>query len=222
MHKLKTGIGIDRGHERIGNADRNVEIVQPPGFGLGADELGNIGVVAAQHPHLRPAPRARTFHRGARLVEHMHIADRAGGRRIRALHPRALGADRAEIIADPAATAHGFRRHAQGMVNADLAIDRVGNTVAHRLHETVDQRDIGNIGARRRIDPPAGNEPRIQRRPEHRLPLRGVSFNRRQGPRHAAANRIDHCFAVQRLLGPLGIFLTQHIKRDRLPGFGSR
>ena len=53
---------------------------------LGVDELLDVGVVAAQDPHLRAAARAGGFDRRAGLVEDVHVADRPARRAVGAAH----------------------------------------------------------------------------------------------------------------------------------------
>jgi hypothetical protein len=80
----------DRGHEVVGDADRDVE-VREVALVLGVDEVLDVRVVAAQHAHLRAAARAGRLDRLAGAVEHAHVRDRAARARARALH---LGAAR--------------------------------------------------------------------------------------------------------------------------------
>ena len=92
----KVAVRLDRPHQRVGDAHRDVEVVELARLPLGADELHDVGMVAAQHPHLRPAPRAGALHRGAGLVEDVHVADRPRGRAVGAAAPapRAAGSPR--------------------------------------------------------------------------------------------------------------------------------
>jgi hypothetical protein len=217
VHQLERPVRLDRLHQRIGHADRDVEVVEPPGLALGADELHDVGVVAAQHAHLRAAPGARALDRGAGLVEDMHVADRPRGRAVGAAHPRAARPDRREVVADAAAAAHRLGRLAEGYVDAGLAIDRVGDRIAHRLHEAVDQRDLGDARARRRVDPPAGDEALLERLEKHRLPARRIVLAGGQSPGDARPNRAGHVGSVQIALRSLRVFLAQHVEADLLP-----
>ncbi len=79
VHQLPRGIGLNGFDERIRHAHRHVEVVPAARRALGGDELLHIGVVDAQHAHLRATARAGAFDRGAGLVEHVDVA--AGPRR---------------------------------------------------------------------------------------------------------------------------------------------
>ena len=66
VDKLELAVGLDRFHERIGHADRDVEVVELAGLAFGRDEFHDVGVVAAQHAHLRAAPGAGGIRRWRR------------------------------------------------------------------------------------------------------------------------------------------------------------
>jgi hypothetical protein len=57
VHQLDLAVGLHGLHEGVGDADRDVEVLQVAGV-LGVDELLDVRVVAAQHAHLRAAARA--------------------------------------------------------------------------------------------------------------------------------------------------------------------
>ncbi len=56
VHQLEFLIVFNRLHQGVGDADGNVEVAQIA-LVLGADEFFDIRMVAAQHAHLRTAPR---------------------------------------------------------------------------------------------------------------------------------------------------------------------
>ena len=203
---------LDGGHEFVGDADRDVEVGEVA-LVLGVDEILDVGVVAAQHAHLRAAARAGRFDGFTGAVEDAHVRHRPAGARLRALHLGALGPDRGEIVAHAAAAAHGLRGLREGRIDAGLAVHDLRNRVAHRLHEAVDQgrlqRDAG-----RRIDAPGRNEAVRQRLGEALFPLRPVAldFDLRQRARHAAAHLFDRCFTA------LGVLLDQRLAADLLVG----
>ena len=161
-------------HEGVGDADRNVEIGEVAAV-LGVDELLHVGMVAAQHAHLRAAARAGRFHRLAGAVEHAHVGYRSARARVRAFDFRSLGADRGKIVADAAAAAHGFRRLLQGGVDAGLVVDDLGDRVAHRLHETVDQGCL-HLNAGGRHDAAGGDEAGLHRLHKALFPMRTLVF----------------------------------------------
>ncbi len=57
MHELDLGVGLDGLHEGVGDAHADVEVLQVAAV-LGVDEFFDVGVVAAQHAHLRATARA--------------------------------------------------------------------------------------------------------------------------------------------------------------------
>ena len=65
MDEFPVGVGVHGLHKGVAYAHRDVEVVPAPGRALGANELQHVRVVNPQHAHLRAAPRAGTFHRGA-------------------------------------------------------------------------------------------------------------------------------------------------------------
>ena len=77
MQQLDIAVAVDRFHEGVGNADRNVEIGQVAMI-LGVDEVLDIRMVAAQHAHLGATPGAGRFDGLARAVEDAHVRHRAG------------------------------------------------------------------------------------------------------------------------------------------------
>ena len=143
VYQLPVKAGLQGCHKAIVHRHRDIEIVPATGRALGADEFQNVRVVHAQNRHLRPAPRTRALHRGAGLVKHVDVAARAGRNRRSPPHLRAARPDAGEVVAHAAATAHGLRSLAQGLVNAGIAlVIHALDAVAHRLHKAVDQRGL--------------------------------------------------------------------------------
>ena len=210
VHQLDVLVLLHRQHELVGHPDRDVEVGQLA-LVLGVDEVLDVGMVAAQHPHLRPAPRAGRLHGFARAVEHAHIGNRAAGARMGALHLGALGADRREVVAHAAAAAHRFGRLLQRGVDTGLAVDDLRDRVPDRLHEAVDQRGLHRDPGRG-IDPAGRNEAVLERTHEAALPVRALVLRLRLGQRarHAAAHLLD-----ARLLA-LGVLLDQRVARNFL------
>jgi len=77
VYEFDIAIGFDGFHERVGDADRDVEVGQVAVV-LGVDEDFDVRVVAAQHAHLRAATGAGGFNGLARAVEHAHVGNRTG------------------------------------------------------------------------------------------------------------------------------------------------
>jgi hypothetical protein len=214
VHQLDRAVFVDRAHECVGHTDGDVEVAQVAGV-LGVDELLHVGVVAAQHAHLRAAPAAGRLHRFAAAVEHAHVAHRPRRAALRGADPRALGADAREVVAHAAAAAHRFRRFGERGVDAGVAVFRHGDRIAHRLHEAVDQRGA-ECGAGGRVDAPGRDEAGALRVEEARLPLGAQRrrFHRRERPRDSRAHVVDVALVA------LGVFLQQHLVADGL--FGQR
>ena len=117
---VPSACGLD---ERIGHADRHVEVVPAASVRLAVMNSFTSGVVDAQHAHLRATARARAFDRGAGLVEHIDVA--AGPRR-HGMVPltSAPRGGCAKVITTPPPRPHGFGRFAQGFVNAGASLLR--------------------------------------------------------------------------------------------------
>ena len=214
VHQLELPVRLHRFHERVRDAHGDVEVGELAGV-LGMDEALDVRMVAAQHPHLRAAAGTGRFHRLARLVEDAHVRHRTARARGGAAHQRALGADRGEVVAHAAAAAHGLGGLGERGVDAGLAVDHLGDGVAHRLHEAVDEGG-GERGAGRGVDAARGNEAALLRLEEARFPLRspGLGLGGGQRARHAGA----HLGA--RALAALGVLFQQHVARDLLVGEG--
>ncbi len=138
VRELDLAVDLDRPHERVGHAHRDVEVGEVAGI-LGVYEALDVGVVAAQHPHLRAAARPGRFDRLAGLVEDAHVGHRAARTRSRPAHERALGPDRREVVAHAAAAAHRLGGLGERRVDTGPAVDDLGDRVADRLDEAVDE-----------------------------------------------------------------------------------
>ena len=212
VDQLDVVVGLDRAHELVRDADRDVEVAQVA-LVLGVDELLDVGMVAAQHAHLRAAPAAGRLDRLAAAVEHPHVAHRPGGVAVGRADPGALRPDAREVVADAAAATHGLGRLGQRGVDAGKTLFRLGDRVAHRLHEAVDQRRAQRR-ARRRGDASGRHEAALLRLDEAGLPV-GARFRRlagRQRTCDAPAHLGGAAFAA------LGVLLDQHLGADRLRG----
>ncbi|MDZ7749381.1 MAG: hypothetical protein U5K43_11685 [Halofilum sp. (in: g-proteobacteria)] len=197
MDELELAVVLDRLHELVGDADRDVEVRQLAALVLGLDELADVRVVDAQHAHLGAAAVAGGLDGLAGAVEHAHERDRARGLGHDRLHERALGPDRAEVVADAAAGLERQHGLAQGLGDAV-------HGVRDRLHEAVDQRDL-QAGARARLDAPAGDEAVRQRVLEVLLPLLLVLLLHR-------GERLGHARALGgAVLAVLGVLLFERV-----------
>ena len=210
MHQLDLEVHLDREHEIVGDADRDVEVGEVA-LVLGVDEFLDVGVVAAQHAHLRAAARARGLDRLARAVEDAHVGKRAARARVRAFHFGAARADGGEVVADAAAAPHGLGRFLQRGVDARPPVDDFRDRVADRLHEAVDERGLQR-DAGGGIDAPGGDEAFFLRLEEAPLPLGALALalDLGEGARHAAADFGDG------LLAALGVLLEQRVAADFL------
>jgi hypothetical protein len=158
---------------------------------------------------LRAAPCAGRLDRLAALVENAHVRDRAAGGAVGPAHPCAARTDCGEIVAHAAAAAHGLRRFHERDVDARLAVHRFGDRVAHRLHETVDERR-GKRRSSSGIDAAPGDEAALEGFVEHRLPARRVLLDRDQRTRDPPAHVLDVALIALRVL------LEQDVERDLL------
>src|SRR6185436_14713385 len=155
--------------------------------------------------------RAGGLDRLAGAVEHAHIGDRAARARARALDLGALRADGGEVVAHAAAAAHGLGGFLQRGIDARAALDHLGDRVAHRLHEAVDQGGL-QVDPGCGIDAAGGNEAFLLRLQEASLPLGAVGFtlDLGEGSGDAAPDLRDALLAV------LGVLLEQGIPADFL------
>src|SRR6185312_14990845 len=170
----------------------------------------DVRVVAAQHRHLRAAPRTGGLDGLARLVEHVHVGQRPAGAAVRALDVGALRSDAREVVADTAPSSHRLRGLVQRRVDAHLAVV-AGNGIADWLHEAVDQRGL-EIRAGRGVDAPAEDQAIHLRLEKRRLPTSAClgAFDLGECTGDAPSN------VVGRTLVALRIFLAQHVGRDGL------
>ena len=128
-------VGLHRGHERVADQHREIEIGEAALRLLGRDELLDVGMIAGERRHHRAAARARAHDRAAHRVPHIHEGDGAGGIRADAFHRRALGAQRREVVADAAA-----------LLQRQRGLAQVGENPVHRIRdrahdEAVEERD---------------------------------------------------------------------------------
>ncbi len=212
MKQLDIAIAVDRFHEGIGNADRNVEIGQVAMI-LGVDEVLDVRMVAAQHAHLGATPGAGRFDGLAGAVEDTHVRHRAGSARLGTLDVGPLRADARKVIADTAAAAHGFGGLGECRVDAGLAVDGFDDRIAHWLHEAVDQRGM-QIGAGGGVDAAGRDETAFLGPQEARFPLGAILFRFDLGKRvgDPAAHVVDVSFLALR------IFFDQHLAGNLLLG----
>ena len=134
--QLPRTVGAHGGEEIVGDQHRQIEVAQPAGFRLGFDEGFDVGVVAAQRRHHGAAPAARRHDGAAHGVPHLHEADRAGGVGADRNDARTFGAQRREVVPDPAALLHGQR----GILHA--LEDGAQVVVDLAEHEAVEQGDV--------------------------------------------------------------------------------
>ena len=131
-------------------------------------------------------------------------------------HLRALGADGGEVVADAAAAAHGLGGFLQRGVDAGPAVDHLGDRVAHRLHEAVDERGLQR-DAGGGVDAAGGDEAFFLRLEEAPLPLRALASRSTWASARATRRR-----TFDRLLAALGVLLEQGVAADLLLGDGGR
>ena len=214
MHEFPLAVGAHRLHERIGRGDREIEVAQVAVI-LGVNERLHVGMIAAQHAHLRPAARAGRLDGLARLVEHPHVGKRPAGAAVGAPDVRALRPDAREVIAHAAAAPHGLGGLVERRIDADF-VAVVGDAVADRLHEAVDQRGL-ELGAGGGIDAAAENESVHLRAVEGFLPRRALlrPFDRGERTRHSAPYFIDGTLVAFRILFEEDL-LGDGLRRQRL------
>jgi hypothetical protein len=94
---------LHRGHERVGDGDGEVEVAHPRRVELQRDELENVGVIDAEHPHVRAAAGAALLDRLGRDVEDLHQRDRSARGAARRGDEIAGGTQPREREAGPAA-----------------------------------------------------------------------------------------------------------------------
>ena len=214
VHQIPVGVVLQRLHEGVGDADRDVEVVPAARGALGGDEVQHVRMVDAQHAHLGATAAAGALDGGAALVEDVDVAARAGGDGVRALDLGAIGADAGEVVADAAAATHGLGRLAQGLVDAGVALVVVAlDAVTHGLHETVDEGGL-DVGTGCTHDAARADGTGMQVAQELRFPLvadLGL-LDRGQRARHPGKQ------LGFGLLTVLQVLLGQHILADGLDG----
>ena len=139
----------------IGDRHAHVEISEPA-FALGVDEILDVRMIATKHGHLCPAARTSGFDGLARLVENLHVRQRAARAAVRTFHPCTPGPNAGEVVAHPTTAPHRFRGLVKGVVDANFSVD-TRNAVTDRLDEAVDQGGL-EVRSGGGIDAPAGDE----------------------------------------------------------------
>ena len=193
---------LDGLHERIGDADRDVEVGQVAVV-LGVDEDFDIRMVAAQHAHLRHGGAGR-FDGFARAVEHAHVGYGAGRARLRALDLRALRGGSTRSRSRRRRHGASFQRLRPARCRCRDGCRRASTMeIADRLHEAVDQ-GRGERRAGGGVDAASRDEAvflRPQETPSHFA--RGLSLL--VGGESALATRRR---TSERYLAPLAYFST--------------
>jgi len=213
VHQFPLRIGLHSFHESIGDSDGEVEVAQIAAI-LGVDESLNIGMVAAQHAHLRTAARTGGLHGFATAVEYAHVRHRAAGAAVGAFYQRIFRANGGKVIADTPATAHGFGGLLQRIVDARLAIAGAADCVAHGLHKAIDECCLQRRSCCG-IDAPARDKSILERPQEFCFPCGRIFFNSSQPTCHARAYVMCRDFAF------LAIFFQQDFRSNLLFGHGS-
>ena len=151
-------------HEFVGDQQRQVELAQPPGLALGADEFHRVGMADVERAHLRAAAAAGRRHREAHLVVDIHERQRARGVGARAGHVGAARAQRREFVADAAA---GLQREARLVHLAEDVVHRVADGAGHGA---VDRRGGGLVLLRAGVrGDAAGRDRAAAQRPQEPL-----------------------------------------------------
>ena len=102
-------IGLDGGHEGVGDEDGQVEVAQARCIGLHTDEGLDVRVIAAQGRHHGAAASAGGHDGAAHGVPHVHETDGARCVRADAFDRSAFGTQRREIMPDAATLLHRKR-----------------------------------------------------------------------------------------------------------------
>ena len=210
VHQFNGFVGFNGHHERVGNADRNIEVGQVA-LVFGVNEQLDIRVVTTHDTHLGAATCTGRLHGFAGAVKHTHVRHRARSARVRAFNTSTLRTNRREVVTHTAATAHGFSGFGQGCIDAGTAIDRFNDRVPNGLHKAVDQRGL-QIRTGRRVDTARWNKTVFLRPKEFGFPLGAVFFvfNFSQSSGHTGADLLD------RLLFAFGVFFDQYFGADFL------
>jgi hypothetical protein len=118
-----------------------------------------------------------------------------------------------EVVAHAAAAAHGLGGLLQRRIDARLALDHLGDRVAHRLHEAVDEGRL-EVDAGGGVDASGGNEAFVLRLEKAPLPVGALVLRLGLGERtrHAAADLVDARFVA------FGVLFDQRLAADLLLG----
>ena len=208
-------IGIHRLDEFTADEHGQVELAQPAGFALGADEFDDVGMTDVQRGHLGAAAAARRGDGEAGFVVNVHERQRPAGTGASATHIGPARAQRAEVIADAAT---GL----QGQARLHIPLQDIFHGIADGAADrAVDQRGGGFVlpGAGVGHDAPGADRAVVQRPEEFVIPVIAVArFEIGQRPRHALAGAlqvlVDGCAVTIAQL----IFLRPLFQRDPLHG----
>ena len=137
-------------HEGVGNADGNVEVRDLVLVGLARDEVADIGMIDAQHGHVRPAPCAALGHFAEGLVVDAQEPDRTGGQPGGGLDDGAFLAQAAEGEAVAASRLLNQSRVAESLEDAGRIPAHIVGDRQHEAGRQLPQRRAG-AGERRRI-----------------------------------------------------------------------
>ena len=79
IDQREVAVFLDRLHEDVGDADRDIEVGDLAFFALTGDEILDVGVIDTQNSHVGPAARAALRHLAERAVVGLEEAHGAGG-----------------------------------------------------------------------------------------------------------------------------------------------
>ena len=142
-----------RGHEFVGDEQRQVELAQSAVLALGADEFQRVRMTDIEGAHLRTAAAAGRRHGETHLVVDIHERQRPRGVGAGARHVRAARTQRREFVADAAVVNDGETVVPREIVvvlldveiekrlrQRQVAFDRVHRPQAHRKADDAFQR----------------------------------------------------------------------------------
>ena len=78
-HQREVGVGLNRLHKGVGDADRDVEVADVAFFFLARHELFDVRVIDLQDGHVGAAAGTALGHFAERHVVHLQEADRSRG-----------------------------------------------------------------------------------------------------------------------------------------------
>ena len=198
-------------HELVGDQQRQVELAQPAGLALGADELHRVRMADVERAHLRAAAAAGRRHGEAHLVVDIHERERARGVGARTRHVRAARTQRREFVADAAA---GLQREARLVHLAEDVVHRVADGAGHGA---VDRRRGGLVllraGVRRDA---AGRDRAAAQRPQEALVPGLADLGRLdvgQGPGDTLVGVVHRAVDRRPVLGGQAVFLVPDVER---------